>query len=99
MRRSVDFPIPGSPETSTSEAGTRPPPSTRSSSATPVGEPLRVGCLDLDELEGAAGGRRGLRDHLLGGDALLGERAPAPAVGATPEPAARSSIRIPSRRA
>ena len=32
----VDFPTPGSPPTSTSEAGTSPPPSTRSSSETPV---------------------------------------------------------------
>ena len=36
-RSSVDFPTPGSPPTRTSEAGTRPPPSTRSSSPTPVG--------------------------------------------------------------
>ena len=34
---SVDFPTPGSPPTRTSEAGTSPPPSTRSSSGTPVG--------------------------------------------------------------
>src|SRR5207248_10258971 len=34
---SVDLPTPGSPPTSTSDAGTRPPPSTRSSSGTPVG--------------------------------------------------------------
>ena len=33
----VDLPMPGSPPTSTAEAGTRPPPSTRSSSAMPVG--------------------------------------------------------------
>ena len=34
---SVDLPIPGSPPTSTTEAGTNPPPSTRSSSAIPAG--------------------------------------------------------------
>ena len=32
----VDLPMPGSPPTSTAEAGTRPPPSTRSSSAMPM---------------------------------------------------------------
>ena len=36
-RRSVDFPIPGSPPTSVREPGTIPPPSTRSSSPIPVG--------------------------------------------------------------
>src|SRR5262245_16202802 len=36
VSNSVDLPTPGSPPTSTSDAGTRPPPSTRSSSATPV---------------------------------------------------------------
>ena len=35
-RSNVDLPTPGSPPTSTSDAGTMPPPSTRSSSATPV---------------------------------------------------------------
>ena len=34
---SVDLPMPGSPPTSTAEPGTRPPPSTRSNSAMPVG--------------------------------------------------------------
>ena len=45
------MPTPGSPPTSTSEAGTSPPPSTRSSSATPV--EMRVGLLghDVDEAE------------------------------------------------
>ncbi len=33
---SVDLPIPGSPPTSTTEAGTKPPPSTRSNSAIPA---------------------------------------------------------------
>jgi hypothetical protein len=37
MRSSVDLPIPGSPLTRTRLAGTSPPPSTRSSSVTPVG--------------------------------------------------------------
>ena len=37
MSKSVDLPIPGSPLTRTRLAGTRPPPRTRSSSATPVG--------------------------------------------------------------
>ena len=35
-----DLPIPGEPPSSTSEPGTRPPPSTRSSSAIPVRQPL-----------------------------------------------------------
>ncbi len=39
--RMVDLPMPGSPPTSTAEAGTMPPPSTRSSSARPVG--MRAG--------------------------------------------------------
>ena len=37
VSNSVDFPTPGSPPTSTSEAGTSPPPRTRSNSGTPVG--------------------------------------------------------------
>ena len=37
MLVSVDLPIPGAPPSSTSEPGTRPPPSTRSSSPMPVG--------------------------------------------------------------
>lgn len=40
---SVDLPTPGSPATSTTAPGTRPPPSTRSSSGTPVGR--AVACL------------------------------------------------------
>ena len=36
-RSTVDFPTPGSPPSSVTEPGTTPPPSTRSSSATPVG--------------------------------------------------------------
>src|SRR5206468_3579745 len=36
-KSSVDLPTPGSPPTRTSDAGTSPPPSTRSSSGTPVG--------------------------------------------------------------
>ena len=39
---SVDFPTPGSPASSTTAPGTRPPPSTRSSSATPVGRARAV---------------------------------------------------------
>ena len=35
-KSSVDFPMPGSPPTSTSDAGTIPPPSTRSSSGKPL---------------------------------------------------------------
>ena len=46
ISRSVDFPTPGSPPTRTSEAGTRPPPSTRSSSGDARRDPL--GLLDLD---------------------------------------------------
>ena len=36
---SVLLPMPGSPPSSVTEPGTRPPPSTRSSSGTPVGRP------------------------------------------------------------
>ena len=39
---SVDFPTPGSPASSTTAPGTRPPPSTRSSSDTPVGRARAV---------------------------------------------------------
>ena len=39
---SVDLPMPGSPPSSTSEPGTRPPPSTRSTSRMPSGEALGV---------------------------------------------------------
>ena len=33
----VDFPTPGGPKTKVTEPGTKPPPSTRSTSTTPVG--------------------------------------------------------------
>jgi hypothetical protein len=38
----VDLPTPGSPASSTTAPGTRPPPRTRSSSSTPVGRALAI---------------------------------------------------------
>ena len=55
---SVDLPMPGEPPSRTSEPGTRPPPSTRSSSPMPVREPRRAlrRCTSRSGT-GAAGGR------------------------------------------
>ena len=46
----LDLPTPGSPPSSTSEPGTRPPPSTRSSSAMPV--PMRAAALVSTDASG-----------------------------------------------
>ena len=51
---SVDLPTPGSPASSTTAPGTSPPPSTRSSSATPVGRARRGVELDLGDPPGRA---------------------------------------------
>ena len=48
-RSSVDLPTPGSPPTRTSDAGTSPPPSTRSSSGTPVAIRFALLGRDVDE--------------------------------------------------
>ena len=56
-RRSVDLPIPGSPPSRTSGPGTRPPPSTRSSSPIPMGRRGRSALADAARAtgRGAAG--------------------------------------------
>ena len=51
VRSSVDLPTPGSPPTSTSDAGTSPPPSTRSSSGTPVEIRAASSTCDVDEAQ------------------------------------------------
>ena len=45
----VDLPMPGSPPSRVTEPGTRPPPRTRSSSATPVGRGRALGGVDLED--------------------------------------------------
>ena len=84
------MPTPGSPPTSTSEAGTSPPPSTRSSSGTPVEMPLGLLGDDVDEAK-----RRPRQARRAGTPALsarghgLGDQRPElAAAGAAPEPAA-----------
>src|SRR6476620_6738506 len=72
----VDLPMPGSPPTRTAEPGTRPPPSTRSNSAMPVGSrgasrvsvcrPSKEAALRLPPLIATrAGGSRGLLDDAV----------------------------------
>ena len=60
------MPTPGSPPTRTSDAGTSPPPRTRSSSGTPVGMRLGLLGLDVDEAEQRARRRDGRGVGLLG---------------------------------
>ena len=68
---SVDLPTPGSPASSTTAPGTRPPPSTRSSSGTPVR--ARGGGRDVD----LADGQRGATDRARPRPgAAAGRRAP-----------------------
>ena len=86
VSRRVDFPTPGSPPTSTSDAGTSPPPRTRSSSATPV-EMRSASSTRTDPMgTGFSGDGRGA----LGRRAvqLLDEGAEDAAARALPEPAA-----------
>ena len=54
---SVDLPMPGDPPSSTSEPGTSPPPSTRSSSPMPVSSRACFSARDLCEPRGPARGR------------------------------------------
>ena len=72
----VDLPMPGSPPTRTTEAGTKPPPRTRSSSAMPEWARGRGGgfALEADEGDPAVGG--GLRGVRAGFDGFLDEGVP-----------------------
>ena len=84
ISRSVDLPIPGSPLTRTSEAGTRPPPRTRSSSGTPVG---RRSASEASTSTSRRSGRAGAAAcPSLRGNALLDEGAPALALRTAAEP-------------
>ena len=86
MSSSVDFPIPGSPLTRTSEAGTSPPPEHPIELGNAGRKPVGLGRLDLVESnERLRDGGRGRAAPLLG--ALLEKRSPRAAAGATPEPA------------
>ena len=62
--KSVDFPMPGSPARRITEAGTSPPPSTRSTPGIPVGRAVRPGPELLQREDGAAGPRGRLRRAL-----------------------------------
>ena len=75
-RRSVDLPIPGSPPTSTSEPGTRPPPRTRSSSSIPSGRRGRSASAMAARPTGAAAaaGGRGAEPGALGARRLADDR-------------------------
>ena len=56
---SVDLPTPGSPASRTTEPGTSPPPSTRSSSATPVGRARAIVGIEFADRTGGPGDRAG----------------------------------------
>ncbi len=56
----MDLPTPGSPASSTTAPGTRPPPSTRSSSPTPVGTALAGAALIVAIGRAGSDGRREL---------------------------------------
>ena len=89
---SVDLPIPGEPPISTSEPGTRPPPSTRSSSPMPVVQPREPSApgrrASAHRRERPAGARapRAARAGRRRGPLLLGERVPLAAAGAAAVP-------------
>ncbi len=90
---SVDLPTPGSPASRTTDPGTMPPPSTRSSSGTPVG--LARAGVTLIVAIGRAGssGVRGLSDRSDAGQrraaGRVDDRAPLTALGAAAEPLQR----------
>ena len=99
---SVDLPIPGEPPSSTSEPGTRPPPSTRSSS--PIAGQQARHALGADVGEAHRAGRarrrarappRAARARAPAGArrALLDERVPRVAARALPVPARAASAR------
>ena len=91
----MDLPMPGSPPTSTTLPGTRPPPSTRSSSAMPVAARGAASADTSRERERApvAGARAGAssrsadRSRRRAAARLLDERLPGAAARAAPEPA------------
>ena len=102
---SVDLPIPGEPPSSTSEPGTRPPPSTRSSSAMPVAKPRRPRGAETSRratglpaaAPAAAAARRAAALRRLG-LRRLDQRVPLAAAGAAPRPGAAPRGRRPGRR-
>ena len=86
---SVDFPTPGSPASSVTEPGTSPPPSTRSSSLTPVWKcRVESGSIELMGTAGDAGTTARpdvvADDRSQNGDLVHG--APAAAIRAAPNP-------------
>ena len=84
---SVDLPIPGEPPSSTSDPGTRPPPSTRSSSPMPVD--MRLTAVSPTSVSG-----RGPSSRAPGPAPGAGARAPAPASsrGASRRPLPRAFL-------
>ena len=96
MSRSVDLPIPGSPETSTRLAGTSPPPSTRSSSRRRSGSarrrwprPRRAAAAAALGRSAAHAGRRGERALLDQVPHFAGRAAAEPLAGRVPALGAR----------
>ena len=88
---SVLLPIPGSPPMSVTEPATRPPPSTRSSSATSVGRCDAPAVVDLGDRHRARGriaaaARAARAAARATGWRRLGDRAPRAALGAAAEP-------------
>ena len=87
MSRSVDLPMPGSPETRTRLAGTSPPPRTRSSSATPVGiRSASEASTSTSRSSGRPAGSGAAHAGRRGERALLDQRPPLPARGTAAEP-------------
>lgn len=85
---SVDLPTPGSPASSTTAPGTSPPPSTRSSSGTPVER--AVACSAVDLADGHRGRGHSARSRRTDrGRAVLLDRPPGLALGAAAEPLGR----------
>ncbi len=85
---SVDFPTPGSPASSVTEPGTRPPPSTRSSSLMPVWKwRVAPGSIELMGTAGEDGATARLPAAALRGEHRdLVDRAPGAAVRAAADP-------------
>ena len=103
---SVDLPMPGEPPRSTREPGTRPPPSTRSSSPMPVcrrgtrgrRRARRDGGRPGPDGAAAAAPPRPVRRRRRGAALLLHERVPGAAARALAVPARRPCARTASRR-
>ena len=88
---SVDLPTPGSPASSTTAPGTSPPPSTRSSSGTPVERAVAcvpstwpMGSAEVETRPGAVVRTRGRAAHLLDRAPRLALRAAAEPLGGLP---------------